>query len=100
MRKLFNHYRCIVCRAVTVTKHVDAGETPLMLDCLATPGCAGTAISSFYTGPQDPEQQPKVLWVRPSLSADVHRQLMRLPRRYREVLRHEASGPLAARVSA
>ncbi len=58
-----NVYRCEKCGGETVTVDRDAGVTPFMINCRATPGCDGESQSSFYRVPQD--LTPKWEWYRP-----------------------------------
>lgn len=64
--KVFNHYRCEACGAITIAKHEDQGVTPFQIRCRATARCRGDAFSCFYRGPQDPAQVPHIVWYRPT----------------------------------
>jgi hypothetical protein len=57
-----NPYTCKVCGGVTNTIHVDHGVTPFMLDCRATPGCKGMAVSSMYPMFERPAHIPEPTW--------------------------------------
>lgn len=59
-----NAYVCQVCRQRIVTITRDAGTTPFMLACRATPGCAGLSHSSFYRVPQN--LVPEYEWYTPT----------------------------------
>jgi len=67
----FNHYICQKCRRPTIAKHEDEGVTPATLTCRATPGCLGLAVSTFYTGSQNPKQVPHIIWFRPATYEDA-----------------------------
>jgi len=43
-----NIYVCETCRGHIVTRDRDAGVTPFMVGCRATPGCDGMMKSSMY----------------------------------------------------
>jgi hypothetical protein len=47
-RPRVNIYICEKCHGQVVTKDIDAGVTPFMISCRATPGCIGAMASSFY----------------------------------------------------
>ena len=83
----FNHYVCQRCRQTTVTKHEDDGVTPFLLGCRATPGCNGTAQSSFYRGPQDPNQNVHGIWFRPKNAMALKKELLKFHRRFRAEMR-------------
>lgn len=43
-----NIYQCKQCLGLVCTVDRDAGVTPFMIDCRATPDCTGMMTSSFY----------------------------------------------------
>lgn len=61
---LVNVYVCKQCGGRTVTKNRDAGTTPFMMSCRATPNCKGIAQSSFYR--VDQKLTPRLLWIKPT----------------------------------
>jgi len=73
--KKWNHYKCLKCGGVTVARHDDEGVTPFIIRCRAKDenhpnarvrGCTGHAESSFFSGSQDDNQKPHVIFYRPS----------------------------------
>lgn len=63
-----NAYRCPVCELYTVVRHVDAGDTPYFIRCLATPECKGNAKSIGYPDIPFPDklvQACRYEWYRP-----------------------------------
>jgi hypothetical protein len=73
--KKWNHYHCPKCGGITIARHDDEGVTPFMLRCRAKDtfgvggvrahGCEEMAESSFFSGPQDDDQIPHVIFYRP-----------------------------------
>lgn len=62
-----NCYRCESCKHITKTKDVDAGTTPMFLNCL---NCKNRAVSTFYNDIA-PEQNPSHEWFRPTLAQTI-----------------------------
>jgi len=56
----FNHYKCPTCYSWTISKDLADGVTPFLIPCQIKLGCKGMAQSSFYRGPQEPNQQHHV----------------------------------------
>ena len=48
-----NVYVCEVCRGKTITRDLEAGVTPFLIQCRAKPGCKGHAQSLMYRCDQD-----------------------------------------------
>jgi hypothetical protein len=72
--KKWNHYTCPDCGGVTIALHENEGVTPFTIRCRVkdetTPrarveGCSGMAESNFFTGPQNDDQTPHVIFFRP-----------------------------------
>lgn len=59
---MVNAYQCTRCRAFLVTVHRHRGTTPMYVNCLATPGCTGQAMSTFYSAT---ELEPTAEWYAP-----------------------------------
>ncbi|WP_342163120.1 hypothetical protein [Methylobacterium sp. SD21] len=60
-----NIYTCGTCRGHVVTKDLDEGVTPFMMECRATAGCRGDMRSSMYRV-YDQEMRPDFEWYRPT----------------------------------
>ena len=94
----YNHYVCERCESITIAKDEDEGTTPFMIPCRATPGCEGTASSTFYRGPQDATQVPHVVFYKPKDEAAMRDALRKEHRRHHDAIReHVALGGLLMR---
>ena len=65
-----NIYTCDKCHGHIVTRDVDEGTTPFMIDCLSTEGCGGRMVSSMYRV-FDQSMRPDYEWYKPSSPDDV-----------------------------
>lgn len=61
-----NVYTCEACHGEMVTVDVDAGVTPFMLGCQATPGCSGMAQSAMYRVPPERVAEATHEWYTPA----------------------------------
>lgn len=95
----FNHYKCEHCGAYTISKDLADGVTPFLISCKATQHCHGMAASTFYRGPQVPEQQPHIVWYRPT-PEELDAELAKYDKDYtrNEVYDHVNNGGLLMRV--
>lgn len=93
--KKWNHYHCPDCGGVTIARHDDEGVTPFLLRCRAKDirtkghtiqGCRGMAESSFFIGSQVDDQQPHVIFFRPSDAAEAIDAINKEPRRFRAAM--------------
>lgn len=89
-----NVYTCQICGGFTVTVDRDHGVTPMFLDCRASAGCKGMAVSSGYPpGPRPPHiPAPAWEWYRPS-----PKETAKLERKQPGMAEHVRKGGLAIR---
>lgn len=80
-----NTYSCVKCGHETQTKEVDAGCTPMSIQCK----CGGISRSHFYVGIA--EKEPEKEWYRPSIQEVL--KLRNKPR----ILEHVLKGGLLLR---
>ena len=100
--KKWNHYVCPDCGGTTIARHDDEGVTPFLLRCRAKDvvtaqghlieGCNGMAQSNFFSGPQDDNQIPHVIFYRPCADVAVT-EILKMPKRVQAaMLQHYQMG--------
>lgn len=64
----YNAYICQTCDKAYLTLDIDHGTTPGTMQCFATEGCEGTAVSMGYPEGDPPEAfgPPIIHWVKPN----------------------------------